>query len=591
MSALRAAWRQLGIAPTKDSSAIRSAYAAALKSIDPDTDPTTFQALRQAREQALAYARNSDDRLAVAPETLHSHIEIPLTPWSPDPIAAPDLPNGTMPGNLSAIVPSVEGDFLSFARPAPIDGVGQLLPTAHANGSLTPPVLGGATTSSTIESLTLNGAPVDEAHYRAVLGILFGEDGRQQPLSDETVRRELIAHAEALLNNPRMSEIAFYTEAERWFAQVIAAAAPRSDPIAHLALDHFGWLADRGRFDQRPEIAAVVARYDMLAFHAAVQKEGHPLHRAWRELITPADELSRRGHVSGKQIAKLLELVRRDFPDLEQSFDWYRVSLWETHPTVSRGGSGNLSWLGWLWPAFVLLSALGRCNAEAPRPPIISEASDTAFPTVGLLHDLHSSDDDIEAAVAMATTGELSLRTIKENNPDLARLLVADWDRARSDKEPRSTFIERTSAGLRDRFQNGLVKASYPLISDYRSFQRDEARLAGSRSIYACDDYFTKGSLPGSRSPLYQQRLSKMMARGLIEMDAEPPEKDIRGSFVIPGTVITDAIKRSGLSGQRFRQAVQGKGSAEERCKARIGLIEAALALPRSPGLKLLRDM
>ena len=591
MSAPRAAWRQLGIAPTKDSSAIRSAYAAVLKSIDPDTDPARFQALRQAREQALAYARSSDDQLAAAQEALHSHIKIPLTSWSPDPIIAPGLANGTVPGNVGAIVPSVKGDFLSLARPAPVDGTEQLLPTAHVNGSLTPPVLGGASISSTIESLTLNDGAVDEAHYRAVLGILFGEDGRQQPLSDETVRRELIVHAEALLNNPRMSEIAFYSEAERWFAQVIAAAAPRSDPIAHLALDHFGWLADRGRFDQRPEIAAVVARYDMLAFHAAVQKEGHPLHRAWRELITPADEHSRRGHASGKQVAKLLELVRRDFPDLEQAFDWYRVSLWETQPTVSRGGSRNLSWLGWLWPALVLLSALGRCSAETPRPPIISEASDPALPTVGLVDGLRSSDDDIEAAVAMATDRELSLRTIKENNPDLARLLAADWERARSDKELRSAFIQRTSTGLRDRFNTGLAEASYPLISDYRSFQRDEARLAGSRSIYACDDYFIKGTLPGSRSPLYRQRLSKMIARGLIETNVAPPERDLPRSFVIPGAAFTDAVKRSGLSKEEFRQAMQGKGSAEMRCKARIGLIEAALALPRNPGLKLLRDM
>ncbi len=47
-------WPMLGIAPTTDQRAIRAAYAARLKGIDPDSDPGAFVALRAAYERALA---------------------------------------------------------------------------------------------------------------------------------------------------------------------------------------------------------------------------------------------------------------------------------------------------------------------------------------------------------------------------------------------------------------------------------------------------------------------------------------------------------------------------------------------------------
>ena len=50
-------WDVLAIAPTDDPKAIRRAYAARLKQIDPDRDRETFARLRQALEWALARAR------------------------------------------------------------------------------------------------------------------------------------------------------------------------------------------------------------------------------------------------------------------------------------------------------------------------------------------------------------------------------------------------------------------------------------------------------------------------------------------------------------------------------------------------------
>lgn len=56
MSAGGADWQLLGIAPTEENRAIRVAYAARLKAIDPESDPQAFIRLRNAYERVVAAA-------------------------------------------------------------------------------------------------------------------------------------------------------------------------------------------------------------------------------------------------------------------------------------------------------------------------------------------------------------------------------------------------------------------------------------------------------------------------------------------------------------------------------------------------------
>ena len=60
-------WDILGLAPTKDLGAIRRAYAAAAAQYNPEDHPEEFLAVRQAYEQAAAYARGQEPS-AAAPE-------------------------------------------------------------------------------------------------------------------------------------------------------------------------------------------------------------------------------------------------------------------------------------------------------------------------------------------------------------------------------------------------------------------------------------------------------------------------------------------------------------------------------------------
>ena len=67
--ALRGTWRRLGIEPTADQGVIRRAYADALRAMDVDADVAGFAALRDARDTALAWARQQPkDAAPEAPE-------------------------------------------------------------------------------------------------------------------------------------------------------------------------------------------------------------------------------------------------------------------------------------------------------------------------------------------------------------------------------------------------------------------------------------------------------------------------------------------------------------------------------------------
>jgi hypothetical protein len=259
------AWGILGIAPTDDAGAIRGAYAARLKAIDPETDPQAFIALRAAFDAVRGHGA-----------------------WTVEPITE---------------------------RPAPISAAGQFDPVRPPEQADPAPAAELARDEA-------------DAHAREITRLLYGHEGHDPWLATE-VQQLLIDHWRALASDPRMEEIAFRDRVERWAAIVIAETSPLSAPILMLAAEQFGWIdADRtARSD--PHVAEIARRYRMLRLlHAANTPRGRH-SAAWKELTTPADPFSSHGRVDPHLVFEVLAAMRYALPELEGTFDPLRVSSWE----------------------------------------------------------------------------------------------------------------------------------------------------------------------------------------------------------------------------------------------------------------------
>lgn len=338
----RAAWRMLDIEPTADRRAVRRAYAAKLKAIDPDRDIDVFLKLRD----ALATAEAAAARLTAQAARLAERDD----PEEDDDADTDsdrvrfDWSSGNSLGHPSGMTVTVGGA-----------GSG----TSPANSP--PPARRGGSPAEPVQSTTR--APIGPARHiaeivdpepagpdprDAVAKALFGQGGNHHQL-------RLVEAVKALLADDRMDGVGYAAETEEWLAYVLTQAGDAADPVLPLVARHFNWAAELGVARQRPMIARAAARAENLRCADMLRDPEHHWHEAFVLLQRSAPRrvgFSRRVRF-GKQVAELIESLRYYHPDVEGLLDADHVGLWTA--TVPRPdhrpaplGFRGISWYGWL---------------------------------------------------------------------------------------------------------------------------------------------------------------------------------------------------------------------------------------------------
>ena len=227
----RAAWKLLGIEPCADERAVKRAYAAKLKEIDPDTDIQGFTQLREALQIARYDARYRKER-DEHPERFVYEDEDYDEADEQDAVEIGDLGDAMFlqePPDLSALNVSAHGNALDGDDVRVAQDLGQ------DPASMAPPGDGldaafGAPSQPD---------PIDE-HFRAL-----SQAVNKTPFvsKHDGQAREAVA---AILADPRMEGIEFAENIEDWLANVLVDTIHKSDGAIEVADAHFGPVGPRG---------------------------------------------------------------------------------------------------------------------------------------------------------------------------------------------------------------------------------------------------------------------------------------------------------------------------------------------------------
>lgn len=581
------AWQLLGIEATADSKAIRRAYAARLRAIDPDQDRDGFAALRDARDQALMLA-SGEVADAPSPGIMIDGMEV-IVP-SPDVAFTAPLLTTDDSASASLSIEPVEPD--ADWRMPPIAPDCRI--AADAGDAIALPLPDGA---DALIVPTVTRAEVQDLSRadHALHALLYPDPDAQsqdRPLhpADIVNGTTLIKriHAEA-----QQGAIDLHARVDDWLANILAGSWPRAQPLLAPAARLFGWDALEGQIDAPPAVDFINRRLASDRFAQQVQQKGHPLHRAWQQLAKP----TRPGQSwalwwQGAKVDELITTIRRDYPELEQRLDWHRIALREERTGLAIASFGGRILFGVV--LLQLLGAMARCQDNGSPMPSLPRASDIPVATAprvpGGLGDVAA---DMQAAVRAAFGKDIPLDLLNAQAPLVHALFASNWRAGMGMGWTRARYVEAMTGIIRNRYALlARQKGGDSLIAMQRQRLKEERALKGDH-WHACAEAAKHGAfadpelIPADlRDPARAQ-----VADLVIAMPDNPVLPPTGGSFSIPGQIVQRVIDQSGLSLDQVSAAFQNKGKDREQCLTHIALLDAALDANKATRAALLQHI
>lgn len=526
-------WGVLGIAETRDTAAIRKAYADVLRSLNVDEDIAGYAELRRARDQALwlaAQGARADDGGELGLGDLDDA-------WDDD-----------------------------ADEDADDDGYGwDDGPEAYHPDPLAPTPGPGPAPRLTEEQQRA------QAAWNALRDLLYPDDAPSEAAVTHAELDEGLAALSVLTARAEAADLVEHDALDGALAELFASTWPRSAPFVEPANAAFHWLDEAGSLEERPALMFLNQRLKGMRFHEKVQAPDHPLHKAWTELSRPGRaRVIDRLRVKRLEIDKLLTGIRARFPELESHLDPQRVASWDRAGALegNPGGFGP-SAVRWVLIAVLIGAALirvfasiiGSDTAPGDAPPIAQAAEDL-------------QEAEIDLAVADIFGPGVGMAEVRAADPVFAdQLRLAfnyTWDKAAPLQLARRKAL--ASAEVADA-GNLAVRA------DLRGMWMAAAQRQSDdvcRQVMAGDFKGLDLALTDKQRDREQALLRQLLEAKLLSHMPKGGETNIS----IPGWLVADTLKRSGLPEDKLIAALTDPASPD-RCKAEIALIAAVRAAPQ----------
>lgn len=573
------AFRVLGLAKTGDVPAIRRAYAGKLKAMDIDRDVDGYARLRDARDSALRWARMQPAVIKDASDPLAGVIPIEET--------SPDAPK-TETSSWLYSAPQAQGTSeptltTTLGDRAPSLDVTRGVAAAQAPAEQAISITSDPFTRPVLPRLEQNADAVMPAwaHQQALHRLLLPEtDSEELPPLEGWEEATARGHLKAVLHNAESVSVTAFDEIDNWLARLLCDSWPRSAPLLEQAAKVFGWEGERGQVSERPAVAFLNSRIRGMRFVEKVQIGGHPLHKAWTELTTPAQQSSRRGwFVKRGDVEQLLAGVRKNFPELEHHFDPWRVALWERQGTSSddRGWLSNarLIAIGLILLVQVIRFAVSSNDAD---PQAVVD-----LPAISVAEQGHEQAI-VDRTVTTIFGSSVSIAQVRTLQPDLAALFFANRTIARSEGSSEAAYVSKVHDLVRERMYAAARAQRGSLLEDLQRIRVDLLRAAQQAGPAQCMTFVRTQRFAAEIQlpPPLIERERKLALQMLNARQLGPPATIPSGKASVSGAIVGKVIDATGIGADRVRQAMGNAGPDADQCAVSIALIDAALAAPKS---------
>ena len=529
-------WGVLQIARTTDRKAIRTAYAAVLKTLDVDKQMEAYAELRDARDEALAQAREAEQSVGLGPVLA-------------DDVA--DLGDGGDLGELGEI------------EPLSPEELGPDIPPAQEQ-----PQAGRSTISEDIPNrlaaiLVPNGERIEDP-------LTFEENEECEGLI-----AQILADAQG-------TSIDVQHNIESWLAHILATAWPRSGPLVSEVRDHFGWARSAGLLDEDPAVAFLNDQLATLDFVAELEDPAQYYHTEWVELKQPGKRgfnPFRKARVD--KINALLASIRQNHPQAEEYLSPERVASWTEPDSVGSPWGGVLKWGGGLYLLAVVIGAVFGDEPNTDDPP--TALFDTGQPWTA---------EEKQALLDRLFGAGIDEASLQQNAPIIAEAFERQTaSRIDTDAADERTY-EELARVLRYQSRRAAAHAPFAELVAIQQARLDMLRLVrDSGNAQDCVTASLTGSLPASVVPSaeFEQQEAAVFGRLLQAEIFQFNDAQLPTTAQIPGWVVDGVMANAGMSVEKFTELAQGNGSPAEQCDYTIAMLETMLRRPGDVSAELLR--